>query len=154
MIVVLIGLLLAVAGCGTENQDQPSSSGGESSPTAPAPETDMTLNLTGNTWELDAIVDGNDSTRLPQGAKATIIFTKKSVQTHSGCNGGGGSVKISDDTLAFGPLMTTLIGCPEKWKQQVETAYGDVLRNEATYAINGPRLTISKGDLRLEFVAR
>lgn len=154
MLLVPLGLLLAGAGCSTENQDQPSGSDGESSPTAPAPESDMTLNLTGNTWQLDAIVDGNDSTRLPKGATATLVFTKKAVQTHSGCNSGGGSVKVSDDTLAFGPLMTTLIGCPEKWKQRVEAAYGDVLRNEATYVIHGPRLTISKGDARLEFVAR
>ncbi|KRF17878.1 hypothetical protein ASG90_05985 [Nocardioides sp. Soil797] len=152
--VLLIALMLAAAGCSTESQDEPSGEDAAGAPTSPAPDARRTLDLTGNTWRLERIVDGDDATQLPGRASATLVFNKKRVQTHSGCNSGGGSVKVSDETLTFGPLMSTLMGCPEKWKQQVEAAYGDVLRGAADYVIDGDRLTISKADSSLEFVAR
>lgn len=149
---LLAVLLLAAAGCSTE--DKAPGEDGAGIPEAPPSNSVEAVELIDTTWRLVTVTEGHMTTTLPKRSNATLRFSKKSVQTNSGCNSGGGSVEIGDGSLEFGSLVTTLIACPEKWKQQVEQSYGQVLQGATTYVIEGDRLTITKDDHALEFVAR
>ena len=110
--------------------------------------------LSGTTWHLDTLIAGRSTSSVHHRSTAYITFTDdKSIQTDSGCNTGGGKVKVTADTLTFEPRMTTLIGCKQEWKRDAEEAFDKVLQGRVSYIIEGDRLTILTAEAGLGFTA-
>lgn len=109
--------------------------------------------VTRTRWVLDSLVRGDTVGSVPEGVEAHLrIADDGRVELFGGCNGAGGRVTVTDDTLVWGSLIGTLIAC-EDARGEVERFVRDVLRGRTTYDVTGDRLTISKGDRGLQFRA-
>lgn len=108
--------------------------------------------LLGTRWVLDGIIAGDAVSSVPVGVAAAITFSGGRVDVEAGCNTGGGSVAISDATIAFGPIGLTKRAC-EADAMAVEQAVGAVLAGTVGYTIEAGVLTLDAGRAGLTFHA-
>ena len=65
------------------------------------------------TWQWESTVTPVDKIEVPNPERYTILLTHDGkVQARFDCNRGGGSYKISEGKLSFGPMMSTRMACP------------------------------------------
>ena len=107
--------------------------------------------LVGRRWVVDTVLEGGpdgSASTIPPGTEGWLEFTGSEVQGFDTCNGFSGAVDIADETLTFGPLQHTDVGCDDLGLLQV-------LAGEVTYAIDADRLTLTNADGRgFSLVAR
>jgi heat shock protein HslJ len=108
--------------------------------------------LEGRTWTLDGIVSDDAVSSVPVGVTASIKIADGRAEINAGCNGGGGSVDVTADTLTFGPIATTKMAC-DAAAMSVETAVLAVLSGPVSYSIDADVLTIDAGGAGLMFRA-
>lgn len=113
--------------------------------------------LVGTVWKVTGTVANEAVSSVPADSTASITFADDgTVTVDTGCNGGSGSVEITDTALVFGPIATTLVGC-EPDVAELEASVVAVLQGEVTYEINGSVLSLRTGDgadeIGLEFAA-
>jgi len=92
---------------------------------------------------------------LPAGVRATLqIDSNGSVSAHGGCNGMGGQATIRDRTIRFGPLVGTMMACPEP-RMQVENQYRAALEATRSWRMErGVLVLLSGRGARLIVLAR
>ena len=101
--------------------------------------------LVGTTWTVTGTVATEAVSTVPMDTAASItIADDGTVAVNTGCNTGSGSVEITDTTLVFGPIASTLIGC-EPDVAQLESSVLAVLQGEVTYEISGSSLSLRSG---------
>jgi heat shock protein HslJ len=84
-------------------------------------------------------------------ADATLTFGEDGTLTGTtGCNQLGGDYTVEGDQITFGPIVSTLIACPDLQMAQ-EDAMHQVLMDTATLNIEGNTLTIINNDTVLVF---
>lgn len=108
--------------------------------------------IEGTRWVLDGIVSGDAVSSVPIGVTASIRIAAGQVQVEAGCNTGGGSVTVAADTLTFGGIGLTKMGC-DAGPAAVESAVMTVLTGDVTYAIDADTLTLMNGASGLMFRA-
>lgn len=110
--------------------------------------------LTGITWGLTTMIDGDVASSVPQGAMATLLFKDDgTVQIDFGCNAGGGDYSVDSDTLHLTHIVSTNMACPGA-KGDVETAVVAVLNADTiTFAIDHSTLTLTAGQHGLQYDA-
>jgi len=108
--------------------------------------------LAGTRWVLDAIISGEAVSSVPAGVTAALIFEAGRVSVEAGCNRGGGTVEVTDATLAFGPIGLTKMAC-EPAAMAVEQAMTAVLSGQVGYTIEAGTLTLDAGAAGLMFRA-
>ena len=108
--------------------------------------------LVGTKWVLDSIVDGGAVSSVPAGVTASMRIVDGQLELDAGCNIGGGPVAVTDDTLAFGPMMLTKRAC-QAGPSSVEQAVTTVLTGTVAYTIDADLLTIDAGGSGLVFRA-
>jgi heat shock protein HslJ len=108
--------------------------------------------IEGTRWVLDGIISGDAVSSVPIGVTASIKIAGGQVQVEAGCNTGGGSVTVAADTLAFGGIGLTKMGC-EAGPAAVESAVMTVLTGDVAYAIDADSLTLMNGANGLMFRA-
>jgi heat shock protein HslJ len=108
--------------------------------------------LEGRTWNLDGIVSGESVSSVPVGVTASLKIEGGQAEIKAGCNGGGGSVEVTPDTLTFGPIATTKMAC-DAAAMSVETAVLAVLSGPVKFSIDADVLTIDAGGAGLIFRA-
>jgi heat shock protein HslJ len=115
-------------------------------------ETDASL--TGTTWTLESIVDGEAVSSLPAGVDPPTleIADDGSVTVFAGCNRGGGTVVITDTTMTFEPIALTQMAC-EGEAGTLEATVLAVLDGSVDVAVDGDTLTITNGDRGLVYRA-
>lgn len=102
--------------------------------------------LVGTTWTVTGTLATEAISSVPMDSTASItIADDGSVAVDTGCNTGSGSVEVTDTTLAFGPIVSTLIGC-EPELAALEASVLAVLQGEVTYEISGDTLSLRSGD--------
>ena len=101
---------------------------------------------------LDSILDGDAVSSVPAGVTASMRIVDGQLELDAGCNGGGGPVAVTADTLAFGPLMLTKRAC-QAGPASVEQAVTTVLTGTVSYTIDADLLTIDAGGPGLVFRA-
>ena len=125
---ILIGAtLLALAACGS---DDTTSQGADNRP------------LVDTTWVIDGLISGNDVSSVPENSEASITISDGTAAVHTGCNRGNANVEITDDTITFSPMATTMMAC-EPALMDLESAVTRVLAGEVDYVIDADRMTIS-----------
>lgn len=92
---------------------------------------------------------------LPAGIRATLkIEPDGRVSAHSGCNGMGGQATIQGQRISFGPLVGTLMACPEP-RMQVERRFREALEATRSWRIERGALVLLSGrGARLVVLAR
>lgn len=104
--------------------------------------------MQGTRWVVDGIVSGDSVSSVPDGVTATMRIADGRVDLEAGCNTGGGTVEMAADTLTFGPIALTKMGC-EPGAMAVEGAIVRVLAGTVGYAIQADVLTLDAGDTGL-----
>ena len=110
--------------------------------------------LTGQTWTLSSLIQGDAVSSVPAGVIATLTFGEDgSVDVNAGCNSGGGTYTVDGESVTFGDIVTTKMACMGP-QMQVENAVLQVLSTDGlTFSIDANVLTISAGDVGLQFSA-
>jgi heat shock protein HslJ len=113
---------------------------GESEATPEA--TDMSNELVGTNWQWVQTAYGDDSVVVADDpSRYTLFFDENGqVAVRFDCNGGGGSYVVDGSSLLFGPLVTTLMACPE---DSQATIFAKDLAEVYSYVIEDGRLYLS-----------
>lgn len=110
--------------------------------------TDPDRPVVGTTWVVDTLI-GPDaistSTALETSAPTLTIGHDGQATGSTGCNRFTGPARIGDSTVTIGPLATTRMACSPD-VAEVEQAVLHVLDGEATYRVEGARMTLTKPD--------
>jgi heat shock protein HslJ len=90
---------------------------------------------------------------LPNSAP-TLAFADGQASGNGSCNSFGSSYKVRNDTLTFGPMMSTLMACMDTGVMEQESAYLAALASVAKYSLENDRLILydSGGQAVAEFV--
>jgi heat shock protein HslJ len=111
------------------------------------------LPLEGTSWVLDGIVANEAISSVPVGVEASLLIEDGQASIATGCNNGSTSVEVTDQTLTFGPIATTMMLCEDD-ANQTQDAVLATLDGEVDYAIESDRLSISNPNGRgLEYRA-
>lgn len=104
-------------------------------------------------WRLTAYGPVDSTTPAAPDVDAILIFGEDGTLAGStGCNELGGDYVIEGDQITFGQIVSTLILCPDLQMAQEETMF-QVLRETASFNIEGDTLTITNNDTVLVFEA-
>jgi len=85
-----------------------------------------------------------DQTGAVPDVETSIEFKDGLMSGNVGCNGFGGEYTVKDKTIEFGPIMSTMMFCEGVADQESSTLA--VMQNDATFILNGDRLTITSTD--------
>jgi len=148
VLVLLTALVLVVAACGDDSGGDAEGRGADTT----AETSGQAAPLEGTEWGLESYDTSAGSGTVPGGVQkpTLLIEADGTVSLFTGCNTAGGSAEVADDTIAFAPLASTLIGC-EGDTATVETAITTTLDGEVSYRIEGQQLTITKGESTLVY---
>jgi heat shock protein HslJ len=127
MAVALAALLLAVGGCG----DDDDGSGADPGPPTAA-------DLDGRTFVSTAA----EGFTLVPGTQVTLTFEDGNLSATAGCNTMSAPYEIDDGTLEVEQMSTTLIGCPDDLQRQDQTVQ-DLLTGGPGVILDVDVLTIS-----------
>ncbi len=110
--------------------------------------------LAGPTWRLTTIITGDAASSVPGDIVATMkLNVDGTVDINPGCNSGGGMYTVDTDTVDFNDLVLTRMACMGGGSQ-VEAAVMSVLEADGiTFAIDAGSLTLTAGELGLQFTA-
>jgi heat shock protein HslJ len=114
--------LLALTGCSSE-----------SLAAAPAPpKAPLQPSLYGTQWVVDTVYTGQTVTRAPAGARAHLTFDGRGgVSGSGGCNALGGRAAVTDHTIVFSQIITTMMACGGE---------RDTLERAVLTVVNAPRV--------------
>ena len=111
-----------------------------------------TRSLVGS-WRLTAYGPIDSTTPAVPDVDSILIFGEDGTLAGStGCNELGGDYVIEGDQITFGQIVSTLILCPDLQMAQEEAMF-QVLRETASFNIEGDTLTITNNDTVLVFEA-
>jgi heat shock protein HslJ len=92
-------------------------------------------------WKL---VSYNQNPAAPD-VETSIEFKDGQLNGNVGCNSFGGEYTVDDDTINFGPIMSTMMFCEGPIGEQ-EMGTLAVLQEKSTFVIDGNALTITSAD--------
>jgi heat shock protein HslJ len=84
---------------------------------------------------------GGATQQVPPAAEVTARFDQGTVAGNAGCNSYSGPYNLSGSDLTVGDIASTAMACPPPL-DRIEQAYLTNLQASATYATDGPILTI------------
>ena len=127
--------LLALAGCSSDSY----AALPDATP-SPPPAT----RLIGTRWVVDTVYIGQTVTRPPAGASAHLTFDGQgSVNGSVGCNALGGRAAVTDHTIVFSQIITTMMACGGE-RDRLERAVLAVVESpRVEYVLAGEHLTLT-----------
>lgn len=103
--------------------------------------------LVGTEWTLVSWGDPADPTPVIDGTTVTLNFGPDgAIGGSGGCNTYGGSYEVSDDTITFSNVFSTLRACLEQGIGDQENAFFGALQAATTYELSDGRLIVSYGE--------
>lgn len=97
-------------------------------------------------WKLVSHGSASSQTPAAPDVDTSIDFSSDGqMNGNVGCNGFGGEFKVDGDTIAFGPVMSTMMFCEGPVGDQ-EMATIAVFQESATFVLDGDTLTITSAD--------
>ena len=104
-------------------------------------------------WRLVSYGPPDSMTAAVPGADATLTFGADGTVTGSGgCNSLGGTYDVSDQTITFGDVTSTLMACDDARMTQ-EGAVTQVLSGSAQFEIKDQTLTMTNEGMALVFTS-
>ncbi|MDX2378820.1 MAG: META domain-containing protein [Acidimicrobiia bacterium] len=99
--------------------------------------------LEGTTWMVESTVSEQAVSSVPGGIEATLVIDGDTANVDTGCNSGTTTVEVTDTTLTFAPMATTLALCEF---QDFEDAVMSTLSGEVDYVIEADLLSLRRPD--------
>ena len=96
-------------------------------------------------WKLVSYGDPANPTAAAPDVDTSVEFKDGQVTGNVGCNSFGGKYEVDGNEVTFSEVMSTLMFCEGPVGDQ-ETATLNVLRETATFALNGDTLSITSQD--------
>ena len=97
-------------------------------------------------WELVSHGSASSQTPAAPDVDTSIDFSSDGqMNGNVGCNGFGGEYKVDGDTIAFGPVMSTMMFCEGPVGEQ-EMGTIAVFQESAKFVLAGDTLTITSAD--------
>jgi heat shock protein HslJ len=119
-------LALAVSGCADYGH------------TASPPRRHDPQAVMGRIWEWQGTVTPVETITVPQPERYTLRLTEQGrAELRFDCNHGGGSYRIAEGKLSFGPMMSTRMACPE---DSMDSIYIKYLQNVNSFFVEGDSL--------------
>jgi len=97
------------------------------------------------TWSLVSYGDPANQTSAAPDVDTSIEFKDGQMSGNVGCNGFGGKYEVDGDTIKFSDVVSTLMFCEGPIGDQETTAL-NVLRENATFVLDGNQVTIKSAD--------
>lgn len=108
--------------------------------------------LAGTDWKLVSYGPVDSQTPAAEGTDTSLKFgTDGQVSGSLGCNSFGGEYTQKDGQITFGPLVSTMMACPEPQMSQ-ESASFAVLSGSVDFTLNGDTLTIQDASGKNELI--
>lgn len=102
--------------------------------------------LTGTTWVLDTLVEGEVASTPPAGTRASITFDDDGTfSIETGCNSGGGRYTLEGDRLTFTSYETTLMACKDEREALEVHMIGLLKAGEVRVEVEADHLTVDAG---------
>jgi heat shock protein HslJ len=101
--------------------------------------------LLGTRWVVDTIINDDIASSVPAGTEAFLTFDQDGVLGHTGCRAIRGDVTVTETTLRFtsvGGLDGQCVG----GAATTHDAMATILREEVTYRVEGPTLSLTTAD--------
>lgn len=111
--------------------------------------------VVGKTWQWESLVTPAETIAVPNPDRYEFrLLADGKVEARFDCNRGGGSYRIGDGQLTFGPLASTRMGCPpgslgSRFSQELSRVTGFYLDQEVLYLQlpgNGGTLRFRSGE--------
>lgn len=99
--------------------------------------------LEGTTWVVESVVSDQAVSSVPGGIEATLLIEGEQASVDTGCNSGTTTVEVTDTTITFGPMATTLALCEF---QDFEDAVMSTMTGEVEYEIEADLLSLRQPD--------
>lgn len=132
-LLILFLLSVAIAACGAP-------------PATEVPSTSLI-----GAWKLTSLGPVGSPVPALTGLEAGVTFNPDGTMAgNSSCNGFSGKYTVEGNEITFSDLVSTLMACEEPVMQQEEVMYL-VLKDTASFEIDGSTLTITNGDHLLVF---
>jgi heat shock protein HslJ len=127
--------VLAGQGCaGRENEQQKEQQEKTVSPSGPV----------GHVWEWTRTTGPAAATEVPEPERYTLnLLPDRKALIRFDCNRGGGSYEMEESRLSFGPLVSTLIACPE---DSLDDRYMEDLKRVVAFRMRGEALELELAD--------
>lgn len=98
--------------------------------------------LGGTSWTLVSYGSVDNQASATAGIQTSLNFSADGqVSGNLGCNSLSGNYQVKDGKLVFGPLMSTLMACPDPQMTQEASAF-QVLKGTVPFSVAGNTLTI------------
>lgn len=97
-------------------------------------------------WVVTSYYTGDALQSPVVGSTLTAKFDAKQVSGESGCNSFTGEYTVDGDTIAIGPLASTLRACADPAVDEQEAKYLQALALAKTFAVTGDRLDLFRED--------
>jgi len=97
------------------------------------------------TWKLVSYGSASNQTPAVSDVDTSIEFKDGQVNGNVGCNGFGGKYEVDGDRITFSEVVSTLMFCEGPVGDQ-ELGTLAVLRESATYVLDGDTLTLTSAD--------
>ncbi len=115
---------------------------------------DPDRDLVGTAWTLDGIIAGDAVSSVPAGVTSTLRITADGrLEVQTGCNSGGADVTVGTDSLTIGPVLLTQMACSGAAGEVEAAVLAVVQQGTVEYAVDGPALTLTRGDAGLTYRA-
>jgi heat shock protein HslJ len=103
--------------------------------------------LTATGWKLVLLISPGRYVPMDQGVRAWVRFDGSEVAFDTSCNLGGGSAEVTDETITFGALHSTVMAC-DGARGDTERAMTAVMVGTTSYRLDGRSsvLTITSQD--------
>ena len=106
---------------------------------------DPDRNLVGPVWSIDSYLEGMSSSAVNLTTRPTITFGEDGqVSVETGCNTGGGSYTVTQNTITFSLINYTRRGCVDENAAWAESHIQSVIgEGDVTYEIEANRLGLN-----------
>lgn len=121
----------------------PAEGTGEAAPEQPAAETSPGLTGVVWQWQSTQAADGTEVAAADPSRYTLTFMEDGSVGAQFDCNSGGGGYTVDGDSMTLGPLITTLMACPEGSQADV---FSLGLDQVVSFAVDGETLTLTLAD--------
>jgi heat shock protein HslJ len=108
--------------------------------------------LDDTSWLIQSLETDGTTTQPPDGAEgAEMSFSNGSVDVITGCNNASGSADVQDETITFGPMITTLKACEAELQQWQDAVLG-FLDGTVAWGTTNDGIVLGKQGSRLTLV--
>jgi len=98
-------------------------------------------------WLVTGINNGAQAVSSPiAGSHVTMVFAEGSISGNAGCNHYNGGYSTDGQSISIGPLMSTMMACPDEAIHTQEAQFLAAIEAADTWAVSGNTLTLTAGD--------